>query len=118
MRHNFKKIISMILTVCMLLGTMAMLIPVSASAEQTYPIALEKNKTATINGVTYRFDAASSLHSTCRRDDSSNHKHDINRRRCWFQTKDKSQQRDTKSTHHTKSHTANTCADDDTDQDK
>ena len=62
MRHNFKKIISMILTVCMLLGTMAMLIPVTASAATEYPIYLEKNKTATINGITYRFDTDTSKH--------------------------------------------------------
>ena len=61
MRHNFKKIISVLLTVCMLLGTMAMLIPMTAGAAEAEPIYLEKNKTATINGITYRFDSDPSI---------------------------------------------------------
>ena len=55
MRHNFKKIISMILTVCMLLGTMAMLIPVSASAAGT-TVELKLNADNIINGYNYRFE--------------------------------------------------------------
>ena len=55
MRHNFKKIISMILTVCMLLGTMVMLIPVSASAAGT-TVELKLNADNIINGYNYRFE--------------------------------------------------------------
>ena len=55
MKHNFKKIVSLVLTVVMLVS---MLIPVTVSAETAEPVYLQKNTTATINGVTYRFDVA------------------------------------------------------------
>ena len=60
MKHNFKKIVSLVLTVVMLLGTMSVLIPTAVSAETADPIYLEKNKTTTINGITYRFDVPDS----------------------------------------------------------
>ena len=60
MKHNFKKIVSLVLTVVMLLGTMSVLIPTAVSAETADPIYLEKNKTTTINGITYRFDVPES----------------------------------------------------------
>lgn len=60
MKHNFKKIISLVLTAVMILGTMSALVPFMASAEEvTYPYTLKKNETAVApNGVTYRFDVA------------------------------------------------------------
>ena len=53
MKRNFKKIISLFLTVVMLVS---LLIPVTVNADTAEPIYLEKNTTATINGITYRFD--------------------------------------------------------------
>ena len=38
-----------------------MLIPITAGAAEAEPIYLEKNKTATINGITYRFDSDPSI---------------------------------------------------------
>ncbi len=55
MKNTFKKIVSIVLTVLMVAGTFAMLVP-TVSAADDEPIYLEKNKTATINGITYRFD--------------------------------------------------------------
>lgn len=55
MKRNFKKIISLFLTVVMLVS---LLIPVTVNADTAEPIYLEKNTTKTINGVTYRFDVA------------------------------------------------------------
>lgn len=70
MKHNFKKILSMFLTVCMLLGTVSAIIPFTVSAaeyqtitvngeEKQLPYTLENNKDQVINGVTYRFDTGS-----------------------------------------------------------
>ena len=56
MKSSFKKIISLFLTVLMLVGTVTMLVPITASAANDEPVYLEKNKTASINGITYRFD--------------------------------------------------------------
>ena len=58
MKNNFKKVISLVLTVLMVLGTMSALVPFMASAEEvTYPYELKKNETAVApNGITYRFD--------------------------------------------------------------
>ena len=56
MKKTYLKIVSIVLTMLMLVGTMTMLVPLTASAEGEEPIYLEKNKTATINGITYRFD--------------------------------------------------------------
>ena len=60
MKHNFKKIISLVLTVVMLLGTVSALIPMTVGAAAAEPVYLEKNTTATINGITYRFDTDTS----------------------------------------------------------
>lgn len=68
MKHNFKKIMSLLLTVVMLLGTVSAVIPFSASAEsvpnqnvnvnvnQDGTVTIEPNTDAVYNGVTYRFD--------------------------------------------------------------
>ena len=60
MKNNFKKVISLVLTVLMVLGTMSAILPFAVSAEEvTYPYTLKKNETAVApNGVTYRFDVA------------------------------------------------------------
>lgn len=60
MKKNFLKIVSIVLTMLMLVGTMTIIVPLTASAEEAEPIYLEKNKTATINGITYRFDTDTS----------------------------------------------------------
>ena len=56
MKKSFKKIISLVLTVLMLVGTMTMLVPVTASAET---ITLTPNVDNNINGQIYRFQTDS-----------------------------------------------------------
>lgn len=66
MKNNFKKIMSLLLTVVMLLGTVSAVIPFSASAEsvsnqnvtvnQDGTVTITPNTDAVYNGVTYRFD--------------------------------------------------------------
>ena len=72
MKKNFKKIISLVLTVLMLMGTVSALVPITVSAtgtitvngdEMPLPYTLEKYVDQVINGVTYRFDPLSS-HTT------------------------------------------------------
>lgn len=55
MKHNFKKIVSLFLTVVMLLGTVSAVIPFAASAEDDY-VSITPNTDFVHNGVTYRFD--------------------------------------------------------------
>lgn len=67
MKNNFKKIMSLLLTVVMLLGTVSAVIPFSASAEsvtnqnvtvnQDGTVTITPNTDAVYNGVKYRFDA-------------------------------------------------------------
>lgn len=55
MKNSFKKIISLVLTVLMLVGTVTMLVPITASAEDSYT-TITPNTDFTHNDVTYRFD--------------------------------------------------------------
>ena len=70
MKKNFKKIISLVLTVLMLMGTVSAIMPLTVSAaeyktitvngeEKQLPYTLESNTDQVINGVTYRFDTGS-----------------------------------------------------------
>lgn len=60
MKKNFKKIMSLLLTVVMLLGTVSAVIPFSASAETTVnqdgSVTIPAGTDFTYQGVTYRFD--------------------------------------------------------------
>ena len=63
MKTRFKKIISLVLTAVMLLGTMTALVPMTASAEESNvainadgSVNIPKNEDFTYQGVTYRFD--------------------------------------------------------------
>lgn len=62
MKNSFKKIISLVLTVLMLVGTVTMLVPITASAEEAGVENLvigENGETyKTKSGITYRFDVA------------------------------------------------------------
>ena len=58
MKNSFKKIISLVLTVLMLAGTVTMLVPITASAASETQ-SLKMNETDTINGIKYRFDVMS-----------------------------------------------------------
>ena len=55
MKNNFKKIVSLLLTAVMLLGTVSAVIPFAVSAEEDY-VTITPNTDFTHNGVTYRFD--------------------------------------------------------------
>ena len=55
MKKNFLKIVSIVLTMLMLVGTMTMIVPLTASAEETY-VNITPNTDFEYNGVTYRFD--------------------------------------------------------------
>ena len=55
MKHNFKKILSVLLTACMLLGTMAAMFTMTASAADEY-VEITPNTDFTYNDITYRFD--------------------------------------------------------------
>lgn len=57
MKKNYKKIISLVLTVLMLMGTVSAIIPLTVSAEGT---KITPNTDFVVNGVTYRFDPLSS----------------------------------------------------------
>lgn len=65
MKTNFKKIVSLVLTVVMLLGTMTTLIPLAVSAEgagtavtvnSDGSVSIPKNQDFTYQGITYRLD--------------------------------------------------------------
>ncbi|MBQ8818603.1 MAG: hypothetical protein IJZ83_08505 [Clostridia bacterium] len=58
MKNSFKKIISLVLTVLMLAGTVTMLVPITASAADDY-VTITPNSDFEYNGVTYRFDVQS-----------------------------------------------------------
>ena len=55
MKNSFKKIISLVLTVLMLVGTVSALVPFMVSAEDSYT-TITPNTDFTHNDVTYRFD--------------------------------------------------------------
>ena len=55
MKKNFMKIVSIVLTMLMLVGTMTMLVPVTASAAND-TIELKLNADNYINGYNYRFE--------------------------------------------------------------
>ena len=63
MKTRFKKIVSLILTAVMLLGTVTVLVPMTASAEESNvainadgSVNIPKNEDFTYQGITYRFD--------------------------------------------------------------
>ena len=55
MKNSLRKIISLVLTVLMLVGTVTMLVPITASAADSYT-EITKNTDFVHNGITYRFD--------------------------------------------------------------
>ena len=57
MKKNFKAMISLVLTVLMLMGTVSAIIPLTVSAEGT---EIARNTDYVVNGITYRFDPVSS----------------------------------------------------------